>query len=72
MFKKLISTAVFTAIAGFVYYAYKNRDKIEENLEDDKVIHYIDVEDKIEELPKEEKPEKKTKASKSPNKKSKD
>jgi len=40
--KKWVSAFFLGAVAATAYYAYKNKEKIEEKLEDEKVVHFID------------------------------
>ena len=40
--RKLVGVLFLGAVAAAAYYAYKNKEKIEEKLEDEKVVHFID------------------------------
>ena len=40
--KKWVSYFFLGALAASAYYAYKNKEKIEEKLEDEKIVHFID------------------------------
>ena len=40
--KKWVNAFFLGALAATAYYAYKNKEKIEEKLDDEKVIHFID------------------------------
>ena len=42
MFKKLVKAVVLGTVAAVAYYTYKNRNKDEEKIDDENIVHFID------------------------------